>query len=377
MKPKILFVINSLAGGGAERVLTTLIGGSRRFTDRYAVEVVLLDREEEAYALPDWVKVERLDSRQSLVRSFMHIWGLIGRAKPALTVSFLTRANVVTAAAMALRSKPFVVSERVNTTAHLNEGAHAKLAKALVRLTYPRANRIVAVSQGVADTLAEDFGVRPDAMVAIANPIAAEAIAARAAELPGFAVDGPYVVAMGRFVPNKNFALAISAFAESGISGRLLILGEGPERERLEALVEELGLQGRVLMPGFAANPYALIGRAAFMALSSNAEGFPNALVEALACGVPVVATDCASGPAEVLEVAVGPAPGAVAVEGRGGLLTPVNDVGSMAEAFQRMQDPALRARLAQAGGQRVLDFTVDRAVDRYWDVIEAAIASG
>ncbi|MBI1686999.1 glycosyltransferase [Caulobacter hibisci] len=370
MKPKILFVINSLAGGGAERVLTTLIAGSQRFADRYAIVVVLLDREEEVYDLPDWVETVRLDGRQSLARSFLQIWGLIGRMRPALTVSFLTRANVVTAMAMALRGRPFVLSERVNTTAHLNEGRAAALAKLLVRLTYPRADRIVAVSQGVADTLAEDFGVAPAAMVAIANPVPAEKIAARATETPTMTVEGPYVVAMGRLVPNKNFALSIEAFARSEAPGRLLILGEGPERPRLEALVERLGVSGRVLMPGFAANPYALIARAEFMALSSNAEGFPNALVEALACGVPVVATDCASGPAEVLEATVEPKPGAIA-EGQGGLLIPVNDVEAMAAAFRRMQDPALRARLRAAGGRRVLDFTVARAVERYWAVIE------
>lgn len=373
MRRKVLFVINSLAGGGAEHVMATLLGGSGAQARDADIVVVLLDRDEEAYALPGFVRVIRLDCGHSLVRSLRALVRVVRAERPDVALSFLTRANVCTAAAMTLIGRPFVLSERVNTTAHLGQGRAAALSKALVRLSYPRARRIVAVSGGVGDTLVADFGVRRERIVVAANPIDTDAIEARAAEPPAVPIDGPYAVAMGRLVPNKNFALAIEAFARSGVDGKLVILGQGPERAALAALGDRLGLGERLVMPGFAANPYAVIARAWVMLLSSNAEGFPNALVEALATGVPVIATDCQSGPAEVLDVAI-PADGDHA-EGRGGVLVPVNDVAAMAGAIARM-DAGAQARLSAAGRVRVRDFSVARAVETYWRVIDEAAAA-
>ena len=373
MRRKVLFVINSLAGGGAEHVMATLLTASDQQARDNDIVVALLDRDQEAYSLPSFVRVHRLDCGGSLPRSLKGLWRVVGEEEPAVALSFLTRANVCTAAAMAPRRLPFVLSERVNTTAHLGQSRSAMVSKALVRLSYPRAARIIPVSQGVADTLVDDFGVARDRMRIVANPVDIAAIEAKAAKPPVPAIDGPYVVAMGRFVPNKNFTLAIRAFAASGITGKLVLLGQGPERDALAALAGELGIGDRLVMPGFAANPYALIARATFMLLSSNAEGFPNALVEALASGAPVVATDCQSGPSEVLDVQI--PPGGKSADGRGGILVPVEDVAAMAQAIARMADPALRGRLAEAGRARVRDFSVKRAVDNYWRVIDEAMA--
>jgi len=374
MRRKVLFVINSLAGGGAEHVMATLLGASDARARDNDIVVALLDREEAAYRLPPFVRVIQLDSRYSFARSLRSLWKLVGEEKPDVALSFLTRANVCTTVAMAPRGKPFVLSERVNTTAHLGQGRAAAVSKAMVRLSYPRATRIIAVSAGVADTLVEDFAVKRPRITILANPVDIDAIEASAAEPPEHPIEGPYVVAMGRLVPNKNFALGIEAFARSGIPGKLVILGQGPDREALVSLADRVGLGDRLVMPGFAANPHATIARSTFMLLSSNAEGFPNALVEALACGVPVIATDCQSGPAEVLDTVIGA--GEAMAEGRGGLLVPVNAVEPMAQAIGRMSDPALRERLAAAGRVRVRDFSVARAVENYWRVIDEAAAA-
>jgi N-acetylgalactosamine-N,N'-diacetylbacillosaminyl-diphospho-undecaprenol 4-alpha-N-acetylgalactosaminyltransferase len=372
---RVLFVINSLAGGGAERVMTTLLRGSRAQAARHDCALALLDREEDAYTLPDWLPVHRLDCRHGLRRSITQLNALVARERPDVALSFLTRANVALAATMAPRRRPFVISERVNTTAHLGTGMAARVSKAMVRLAYPRADAIIAVSQGVADTLVSDFGVKAERNRVIPNPVDLDSIAALAARAPAAPIAPPYVVAMGRLVPNKNFALAIRAFAQSETAGRLVILGQGPEHGALRALGDSLGLGERLVMPGFADNPYAILAGARALILSSNAEGFPNALVEALATGIPAVATDCRSGPAEVLDVPARPAAGAV-VAGRGGLLVPVDDGAAMAEALRRIAVPEERERLARLGQARVRDFGVERAVTRYWDVIEAALAS-
>lgn len=371
---RILFVINSLAGGGAERVMTTLLRHSTPWRARYAMALALLDEEPAAYEPPDWIEVHRLDTGFRLSAGVARLRALVLRTRPHLIVSFLTRANVAAVAAAAGTGIPVVVSERVNTLAHLPAGLSGLAGRAMVRLAYPRAGHVIAVSQGVADGLAARFAVPKERMSVLSNPVDGAAIRARAAAPAPDVPKAPYVVAMGRLVPNKNFALLIDAFAASGVPGRLLILGEGPERGALERRIADLGLADRILLPGFSDNPFPAIAAAHAYVLPSNAEGFPNGMVEAMTLGVPVVATDCPSGPSEILaERAPGQTAGLdVAAHG---LLVPCDDRAALAEGLRRLQDPALRDRYAEAAGRRARDFAVDAAVARYWAVIEAVAA--
>jgi len=372
-KATILFVINSLAGGGAERVLTTILGASAPWRDRYDVHLALLDDEPRAYAVPEWITVTQLDARHRLGASIAQLRRLVGRLNPDTALAFLTRANVATAVAMAGRGRPWLISERVNTSAHLGSGAGAMAARAMVRFAYPRAQHVIAVSDGVADDLVENFGVARDRVSAIANPVDHDAIAAQAAAPSPLAIDGDYVVAAGRLVPNKNFALLIDAFAASGLPHRLIIMGEGPERASLEAQIAAKGLTERVLMPGFVANPFAMLARARLFAMPSNAEGFPNGLVEAMACGLPVVATNCASGPSEILAGL----PRDSVVDARqvpAGALVPPNDVAAFASALREVASEPRRSAAGRAAHQRSLDYGVAQATERYWRRIDAAL---
>src|SRR5262249_16326778 len=165
----------------------------------------------------------------------------------------------------------------------------------------PRAARIIAVSAGVAQDLRTSFSIPRGKIVIVANPIDLASIQAQSRETGAIDQDEPYIMGMGRLVVNKNFALLIDAFARSGLGGKLVILGEGPEREALTRKIADLGLVGRVLMPGFANNPFAFLRRASVFVLPSNSEGFPNSLVEAMAIGIPVISTNCGSGPSEIL----------------------------------------------------------------------------
>ncbi|MCW4461918.1 glycosyltransferase [Sphingomonas sp. BT-65] len=372
-KPIILFVINSLAGGGAERVLTTILNASGRWTARYDLHLALLDQEPAAYHPLAHVTMHQLDARHRLGPSIVQLRRLVRRLRPAATLSFLTRANVANAVAMFGSGRPWLISERVNTSAHLGHGRAAAVAHAMVRLAYPRATHVIAVSEGVVEDLTRNFGVTRSRITAIANPVDHDRITALAAEPPEVAVTADDVVAAGRLVPAKNFAMLLTAFAASGVSGRLVLMGEGPERAALEALAQQLGIAERVLMPGFVANPFAVLSRARLFAMSSNAEGFPNGLVEAMACGLPVIATNCASGPSEILARTSREAvAGTCQVEA--GTLVPAGDVDAFAAALRGVYDSPGRAAMGRAALARSLDYGVERATIEYWRRIEAVL---
>lgn len=370
---RALFVINSLAGGGAERVFTTLVDRLSRNAGEFAITVALLDNEtEEAYRLPAEVKVERLDTRGSLLRSVTRTRKLVRRLRPDVTLSFLSRANVAAILAMRRSGGAAVISERVNTTAHLRSGRLGMLSRLLIRSTYPSARRIIAVSEGVARTLETDFAVEPARISVIHNPVDIARIRSLAAQEPAIPVSTADFVTMGRLVDNKNTAMAIRALARAGPEGNLIVLGEGPLREDLTALAASLGLADRVRFLGFLANPYAVLARAGCYLLTSHAEGFPNAMLEAMAVGLPVVATDCPSGPAEILQVRLD---GDEPAFGHGGALIAMEDDRAMARCMTELTGPR-RAAFAATATERAAAFSVESAVERFRATLIDAVPS-
>jgi glycosyltransferase involved in cell wall biosynthesis len=178
-------------------------------------------------------------------------------------------------------------------------------------------------------------------------------MAAEPLEHPWFRPGEPAVIlALGRLVPQKDFGMLIRAFAQvrRARAARLLILGEGPERDGLAAAIAENGLQDDVQLPGWTVNPYPYMARSRLFVLSSRWEGLPTVLIEALFCGVEVVSTDCPSGPREILD------------GGRYGALVPVGDVDALAEAMER----ALSRDAARPGQESWLPFEQDVVAGRY-----------
>lgn len=370
---RVLFLINSLTGGGAERVMTTLLRHSEAECQEFDVTLALLDEEPAAYSAPDFVRLRQLDGRKSFLPSLRAVRRLTAELRPDVTLSFLTRSNV---ANVLTARGPAIISERANTSAHFPAGLRGEGQRAMVRFLYPRAARVIAVSEGVAEDLRENFGIAREKVVAIPNPVDVEAIRAKGAMAPELVVDRPYVMAAGRLVRSKNFDMLLRAFAMAGDPRTLVIAGEGPERAALVETAATLGIAERVLMPGFVANPYPLMKGADAFVLSSNAEGFPNALVEAMALGAPVIAANCPSGPSEILaETSRDKISKLTSAEH--GVIVPANDAAAMAEALTAMRDHARRADYARRAEARALAYGAAKAKDRYWDVIRGVLGAG
>lgn len=370
---RVLFIINSLAGGGAERILLSLLANSRDMLDEFDFSLALLDQEQRDYEPQDELRVHQLDSRFKLVRGITQLRKLAAAERPHLTVAFLNRANVASIVVARLLGHRAVISERANTSSHLGSSLSGKVAKAIVRRTYPKADHVIAVSQGIADDLIENFGVDPARISTISNPVDAAAIQRAGAEPFNRPVEGPYAVAVSRLTKSKNPILLVDALAASGVDLSLVILGQGPERDAIRARAAELGLADRVVMPGFVANPYPIVRGATCYLSASNGEGFPNGLVEALALGVPAAVTNCASGPSEILaNMRREDVPGLHA--GQYGLLVPTNNKDAMAEAIRRVTSPETASALALAGPLRAGQYGTEQAKTLYWEVIRRVL---
>jgi glycosyltransferase involved in cell wall biosynthesis len=235
-----------------------------------------------------------------------------------------------------------------------------RFMRRFIRHAFPLARMIVAVSDAVKQDLVRNFAIAPGRIAVLPNPLDRERIRQASQEsvhddLPAGA--SMLVVSVGRLVQLKGFDLLIHAFAKVRVSpmARLIIVGEGEQREELEALISELDVRDRVALLGTQANPWKYMARADVVALASRSEAFPNVIGEALALGRPVIATECSPGVAEYLD------------HGRYGMLVAPNDVDALAAGLERiLSDEALRQRYAAAAPSRADSFDVQRIADRY-----------
>jgi glycosyltransferase involved in cell wall biosynthesis len=290
--------------------------------------------------------------------------------RPAVLLSADTYLNLVALWARRLAgvSVRTLISERIHLSSHLRDGAKRRKWRwrfivPLLRRMYPEADRIIAVSRGVADDLRTLVGLPPERVTTVYNPVVDSELTKKAEapiDHPWFVPGAPpVIIAVGRLTEQKDFPTLLQAFAQvrAQRQTRLLLLGEGRMRRELEALTRELGVDQDVSLPGFTSNPFAYMARAAVFVLSSTYEGLGNVLIEALACGCPVVSTDCPSGPAEILE------------NGQYGRLVPVGDPAAMAQAIiATLEAPPDRGLLQK----RASLFSVDRAVEQYLEVLFA-----
>ena len=275
--------------------------------------------------------------------------------RPDALLAMLTPS--VAAATMATRLAGHQV--RVVGTLHAKMGSRRWLRRA--KRAYPHADASVGVSRGVASELSEVVGVPVGRVHTIYNPVVSEALVRNSDQPAGHPwLDNPgprVILAAGRLSKQKDFPTLLTAFAKlrERCPARLIVLGKGHLRPALESQAKELRIFDDVDFPGFARNPFAFMTKASLFVLSSRYEGLPTVLIEAMACGCPVVSTDTPFGPDEILE------------DGRWGELVPVGDAKALSEAMLRtLENPSPGDALRK----RASAFGIEQAVDRYEELL-------
>jgi N-acetylgalactosamine-N,N'-diacetylbacillosaminyl-diphospho-undecaprenol 4-alpha-N-acetylgalactosaminyltransferase len=382
MKPKVAILIHNMSGGGAERFVSHLLAGLKADFD---IHLVLFDDTIE-YALPsDQVVayVERgFPGRNNLI-SIARLPLVAWRTKKYcddngidLLISFLNRPNFTACLAKIAGLKiPLIISEQIHTPSWYTElDMRGKIAKRLVSWLYPRADIILPNSEGTRRALEEYYGIKTQYQV-IRNITNQREIDQKITEaVDGINFDRFTFVNLASFSPQKGHRLMVEAFHRLGSKdAQLLFIGKGAKLTETRDLVASIGREKDILFLDHQSNPFKYLRRADCFVLASEFEGFPNVLTEAMACGLPVISTDCETGPRELL------APntksklnGAQTIElGEFGVLVPVGNVSALAEAMQEMlENEDRRLKYTESGYSRVADFDAGVVVGHIRSII-------
>ncbi len=286
--------------------------------------------------------------------------------KPNILLAAKTHTNLVAlwATQLAKGSNRVVISERttLGDITKTSKKWRWRFILPVLAHEYPKAGGIITVSNGVKEELAIHTGLPPQKITTIYNPLLTQKIRRKSLESinhPWFQKEDstPIILGVGRLVPQKDFSTLIKAFSRVRQSrpAHLAIIGEGRQRSELETLAHSLGIDKDVWMPGFSDNPYAFMSKASMLVLSSIYEGLPNVLIEALACGCPIVSTDCPSGPSEILE------------KGKYGTLVAMGDVHALTQAIHHtLNNPPNRNDLLL----RAADFDIEKVSRQYLGIL-------
>ncbi|MCP4202447.1 MAG: glycosyltransferase [bacterium] len=363
-RPLSLVVVRPTLGlGGADRVTITLL----QFLDRAKVTPSLvLIRREGPYLedVPEDVPLHELKAA-SLWTAWWPLTRYLKSTSTDILLSTCSGTNVAACIAHILsgRRGRLILSER-NVLLRDQPFAKKWLMLLAKQLLYPTANAITAVSRGVANDLIDRLFLDPDRIRVVYNPIVGpelERLAAKDLEEPPYDDDAPVILAAGRLVPAKGFDVLLRAFAklDPEHEARLVILGEGPLRGNLLSQAADLGICERLFLPGFVKNPLRHMSRATIFVLSSRYEGLPGVLIQAMACGLPVISTDCPAGPDEII------------TPGRDGLLVSVDSAEEIADELSGLlRDEDLRTRLGNAARERARSFATEPVVNDYLRVL-------
>lgn len=358
----ITFLISSLNAGGAEKVAVLVMN---ELVKRNWKVTLLMTKLEGPYLniLDSKVEIVLLPHR-NISKNVYEISKYLKKNKPTVFYSSMMYINVVAgwSAKLANYKGKLVFSEHSHPSAVLKTQGSllVKLVFKLAQWIYPRAAAIICVSDGIKEDLNKIFKKLPK-LVVINNPIEINDY-----NHPNLENDLFRIVSVGRLHKDKNFEVLINTFKNilnhnQDKKFELIILGEGSHRSQLETLIKNLDLEKKVILKGFVENPTEFVNDCNLFVFPSNREGFGNVLVEALSTGIPIVSSDCKSGPAEILD------------NGRYGSLFPVDDSSALYTAIQNEvnQPTRLNDSLISQRKQRAKDFRVETIVDEYVKVFK------
>lgn len=367
---KVCFVLPSLNGGGAERAAVQILNGLD--DTRWQRSMFLFEREG-----PYLPEVEsRIDIRSADTGSRTGRWqslrSYISSERPDIVMAFLSFFSVLTAARAANNGAKVIFNLQTPMSAflsdadyHWRKGGHKTAFSAVTRVGYAAADLIVATSNGVASDLTHAFAIDPSRIRVLPNPVDLERVRRSAVEPIDESVlptgDGPLIVAAGRLAEAKNYPLMIEALAtlRAHVPARLCILGQGELESALRQLIAARGLTDHIRLGGFQANPWKYIAKADLFLLTSRYEGFGNVLIEAMACGVPVVAT-ASPGTRDIVN------------HGVDGLLVDSHTPQMVAASLKTMlESPERRQAMAAAARESANRFDVDAVVSKYDSLME------
>jgi len=363
-KRKIVFISYSLPGGGVERILLGIL----KYLDREKFTPLLVLLNKRGVFLDEISKyVEIIDLQKKNKLSFFRLiidlaFNIYPKIKPDIVFSFLEYCNFINVLAGMLNfrlKKKIILNVQNYTTSYLNYSKFILAKKLLLKLLYPKADIITVSSEGVRSNLINDFKIKPGKIKVIYNFVDIPLVERLSTDF----VDDvdfkkcPVIIACGRLVHQKNYPLLLNAFSIvlKKIDAKLFILGDGEERDEIIDLSNKIGVKDRVNFLGFKKNPFKYISKSDVFVLSSIYEGFANVIVEAMACGIPVVSTNCPSGPDEII------------TDGINGILVPVGDENAMSDAIIKiLTDKDYAKSIADNGRKRAQDFITENKVREY-----------
>jgi len=339
---KIMLIVPSLIRGGVERVVSTL---SKELNKYYDVYVIIYHKPIEYEIEGNLINLDTPTGSfgRKIKNTFYRVMKLkilIKKISPDFIVSFMGNLQPI------LTFEPIIVSIRINPD------FFPLYKKFLLKTVYklPNVIKIITCSSEIEKKLNNDYGLKNTKI--IYNPIDLKLIKQKL--LAQKLVDFDYILAVGRLRRQKGFDILIKAFAKSDLKNmiKLVILGEGEERKNLEELIGRLDLKNQVLLFGKVDNPFIYMKYAKFFILSSRHEGFPNVLLEALACETPVIATNCETGPSEIIE------------NEKNGLLIPVEDEKALKEAMEKLfHDKGLYNKLKANSSKNIEKYCIENIV--------------
>jgi glycosyltransferase involved in cell wall biosynthesis len=359
--PRIALFFRSLGGGGAEKVMLNLASG---FIRRGIKVDLVLGKAWGPHLKKVPSEVRLIDLKASgILATVFALASYLRREQPCVAISAMHYANEIAlwAKCIARVSTRIIVTEHNTLSQSLPQTTKMRrhLIPLFIKYFYPKADGVVTVSQKAAEDLAQFTGLPLERIQSIYNPVIDFELLEKARaplDHPWFLPqEPPVILGVGKLEAQKDFPTLIRAFAwvRKVREARLAILGWGPDRPQLEALIQELGLEEDAALLGYVDNPYPYMARAAVFVLSSAWEGLPTVLIEAMAVGTPVVSTDCPSGPAEILD------------NGKYGWLTPVGDSTALAKAILA----AIDSKEKKVESSWLEQFSLETATQQYLDL--------